>query len=113
MTDRIPVNRPRKKSEYEISFDSKKVERAWRDLRAARLNGLVDAWDFLTRTPQLQTSLCKRMLDVLEFVTRDGVQYERWQLQLSEKDGARIWYYVDGMEVILTAIHTHHPNETK
>jgi hypothetical protein len=49
------VERPTKKSEYELRFASVQAKRGWADLKATIRNSLVDSWDFLTRTPQVTT----------------------------------------------------------
>ena len=113
MSDKSRVPRPTKKSEYSIYFDSPKMFREWNILEGARLSNLTDAWDFLTRAPLQRTPLSKPMLGRFAFVTRDGIQYERWQLKLSQTSGARIWYYVSGQSVYIEQLHTKHPNETK
>ena len=113
MSEHPPVPRPTKKSEFSIHFDSPKMFRDWNSLEAARLSNLADAWDFLTRTPLQKTPVSAPLLGRLAFVTRDGVQFERWQLKLSKTSGARIWYYVDGQTVYIEQLHTKHPNETK
>lgn len=46
------LERPTKKSEYELRFASVQARRGWRDLKAAIRNPLADAWDFLTHTPE-------------------------------------------------------------
>ena len=46
------VSRPIKKAEYTIVFGTRQAEKGWTDLKAAQLNAVVDAWDFLTRTPR-------------------------------------------------------------
>ena len=46
------VERPTKKSEYELRFASVQARRGWTDLKATIRNPLVDAWDFLTHTPE-------------------------------------------------------------
>ncbi len=40
-----------KKVEFEIQFGTSQAEKGWKDLLATKLNSVVDAWDFLTRTP--------------------------------------------------------------
>lgn len=49
------VPRPTRSDEYEIVFASNAAAKGWRDLVAARRNLMVDAWDFLTRTPHAVT----------------------------------------------------------
>ncbi len=43
-----PVVRPQKKNEYLIVFGSRASRKGWTDLKATKLNALVDAWDFRT-----------------------------------------------------------------
>ncbi len=107
------VERPIKKSEYLVVFGSSNAQKGWRDLIAVRLNGLADAWDYLTRTPHLEGPLCSPLKGDLAAISREGESFQRWQLKLSSTDGARIWYYVHKNFVILEQIHTNHPNQTK
>ncbi len=51
MATRHEVPRPIKKAEYTIVFGTSQAEKGWTDLKATQRNALVDAWDFLTRTP--------------------------------------------------------------
>ena len=113
MASKESVARPLKKSEYTIVFATKQAEKGWQDLLATRRNDLVEAWHFLTSTPLQQTPLSYRLRDTLGTVTRDGVEHDRWQLKLSLKDGARIWYFVVQKTVFLEQVHTSHPNQTK
>lgn len=71
----------------------------------------MDAWDVLTHTPLQHSERNHTMRDALEFVTRDGGQFERWQHELP--GGARLWFYVDGHAIWLVDVHTRHPNQTK
>ncbi|CAN5480073.1 hypothetical protein BH10ACT5_BH10ACT5_04970 [soil metagenome] len=90
------VERPTKKSEYEIRF--------------ATIRGpLVDTWDFLTRSPLDRTPTNYPLRGELQFVTRDGATHERWQHKPTLQGDARIWFYV----VHLEQVHTLHPNQTK
>ena len=105
------VVRPRKKAEYEIRFGSRQAEKGWQDLRATHLNAIVDAWDFLTKTP-LATSVTNHQLKAeLATVVRGGKTFDRWQHELP--GGARIWFYVEDWVVYLVDVHTRHPNQTK
>lgn len=107
------VERPTKKSEYEIVFASSDAEKGWRDLRSTIRGPLADAWDFLTRTPLVETPRNYRLRDELATVTRGGRNYQQWQHKPTAKGDARIWFYVEGQVVHLTEVHTHHPNQTK
>jgi hypothetical protein len=107
------VERPTKKSEYEIRFASAQARKGWTDLVATIRNPLVDAWDFLTRTPELETPTNYRLRGELGRVTRDGATHDRWQHKPTLKGDARIWFYVEGHVVYLEQVHTSHPNQTK
>jgi hypothetical protein len=105
------VSRPIKKAEYTIVFGTRQAEKGWLDLQAAQLNAVVDAWDFLTRTPNERLPKNHPFKGDLATVTHKGKVHEHWQHELS--NGARLWFYVDGQTVILIECHTRHPNETK
>ena len=107
------VERPTKKSEFELRFASVQAKRGWTDLKATTKNSLADAWDFLTRTPQSTTPNNYRLRGELGVVTRDGSNHERWQHKPTLKGDARIWFYVVDHVVYLEQVHTSHPNETK
>jgi hypothetical protein len=107
------VDRPTKKSEYEIVFASRQAEKGWTDLRATTRNPLADAWDFLTRTPLDRTPTNYPLKGALATVVHDGEQHDRWQHKPTLKGDARIWFFVIGRVVHLEDVHTHHPNETK
>jgi hypothetical protein len=108
-----PVPRPNKKSEYSIIFASSKAAKGWRDLRATELTHLVDAWDYLTKTPQLESPHNSPPRGRLAFVERNGVSHQQWQFKLNERSGSRIWFYIEGQTVNLVQVFTAHPNETK
>lgn len=107
------VDRPSKKSEYEIVFASTAAQRGWVDLKATILGPLTDTWDFLTRTPRARTPTNYPLRGELQWVTRDGVRHERWQHKPTAQGDARIWFYVEGRVVHLEQVHTRHPNQTK
>lgn len=107
------VERPTKKSEYEIRFASAQAKKGWTDLSATIRNSLVDSWDFLTRTPQLETPFNYQLKGELGLVTRNGSSHDRWQHKPTLKGAARLWFYVEGQVVYLEQVHTSHPNETK
>ena len=107
------VERPTKKSEYELRFASVQAKHGWTDLQATTKNSLADAWDFLTRTPLSATPNNYRLRGDLGVVTRDGSTHERWQHKPTLKGNARIWFYVVDHVVYLEQVHTSHPNETK
>ena len=105
------VNRPLKKSEYEIRFGTREAQKGWTDLLATTRSAMVDAWDHFTTNPMLLTERNHPMRAELEFVVRDGIRFVRWQHELP--GGARIWFFIDGQVVWLVDVHTRHPNHTK
>jgi len=111
--EEILVVRPLRKDEFTVFFESKAIEKSWRDLVATRRNQTVEAWEFLTKSPGQPSPLNKRLRHDLEFIIRDGKRFDRWQLKLNASDGARIWYYVSGDSVFIEAVHTAYPNSTK
>jgi len=113
MRDGIPVLRPLRKGEFEIFFVSKRVQKDWLDLLAFRRNQVVDAWDTLASTPCQTTRLNYQLQGSLSVIIKSGVEYSLWQLKLNERDGSRIWYFMDDNHVYIEEIHTSHPNQTK
>lgn len=73
------VERPTKKAEYELRFASVQAKRGWTDLKATIRNPLVDAWGFLTRTPEIETPTNYRLRGELGVVTHGGSTHDRWQ----------------------------------
>lgn len=108
-----PVLRPLKRSEYTIVFDSNRASKRWRDLNATELGHLVDAWDFLTKTPEVELPINGRLRGRLSQVERNGALYDQWQYKVSKTSGSRIWFYVDGQTVVIVEVFTAHPNQTK
>ena len=113
MTKSQRVHRPTKKYEYEIIFGSTSAAKGWSDLVAVRKNDLVDAWDFLTKSPTQESPLNTKLRGDLGTVNVNGEFHELWQHKLSATFGARIWFYVVGAFVVIHTVHTKHPNETK
>lgn len=107
------VERPTKKSEYDIVFASRQAEKGWTDLRATTRNALADSWDFLTRSPLTEGPVNYPLRGALGTVTYGGKQYSRWQHKPTRQGDARIWFFVIGQTVYLEQVHTQHPNETK
>jgi hypothetical protein len=105
------VPRPRKKAEYEICLATQQARKGWQDLLATTRNAVVDAWDLLTKTPNLESPQNHRLKGQLATITRAGQTHDRWQHELP--GGARIWFFIDGQVVCITDVHTHHPNQTK
>lgn len=112
MSNEAPgVSRPRKRAEYEIRFATRQAEKGWHDLLATTRNAVVDAWDFLTRTPDDVSGKNHPLKGELATVSREGNPFDRWQHELP--GGAKIWFYIDGQVVHLVEVHTRHPNQTK
>jgi hypothetical protein len=105
------VSRPRKRAEYEIRYATRQAEKGWLDLLATTRNAVVDAWDFLTRTPDQESVTNHRLKGELATMNRAGQVFDRWQHELP--GGARIWFYIGDQVVYLTDVHAHHPNQTK
>lgn len=107
------VPRPTKKSEYSIHYASADSRKGWRDLVATIRNPMAETWDFLTRTPQEQTPTNYPMKGELEWIARGGVRHRRWQHKPTQQGDARIWFYIEGQNVFIEQVRTHHPNATK
>ena len=105
------VTRPLKKSEYKIVFGSTDSQKGWQDLLATQRTQLVDTWTQLTTEPLGLTQRIHPLKGGLGTVTRNGVDYVQRQIELAQ--GARIWFYVDDMTVVIVKVHTRHPNQTK
>lgn len=108
---RSGVPRPLKKAEFEIQFGTSQAEKGWKDLLATTRNSVVDAWDFLAKTPLEESEKNHQLKGELSTLTHRGGTFGRWQHELP--GGARLWFYVDGQTVCLVDVHTHHPNATK
>lgn len=113
MTKDDLVTRPTKKAEHTIRFASTGARKGWRDLVATIRNPMADAWDFLTKTPTERTPTNYPLRGELQFVQREDKRHERWQHKPTAQGDARIWFYVDGQDVFVEQVHTHHPNATK
>lgn len=107
------VERPRRKSEYEIRFGSNAARKGWTDLKATIPNALTTTWEFLTATPLVQTPTNYPLKASLGTVLRGGNSHQRWQHKPTQQGDARIWFYVEDRFVYLERVETNHPNETK
>lgn len=107
------VERPTKKAEFTIRYASSQAKKGWQDLLATLPNPMVDAWDFLTRTPTEKTPTNSPMRGELQVIERGGVRHERWQYKPTAKGDARIWFFVVGSDIFLEQVHTRHPDQTK
>lgn len=111
MTKAKGVPRPLRKSEYSIQFATNQSRKGWMDLVATQRSAVVEAWEYLARHPDQETPQNHRLRGGLAMVTHQGKSHERWQHELH--NGPRVWFYIDGRDVYLIDVHTHHPNETK
>ena len=107
------VHRPNKTTEYLSKFDSSGAAKGWRDLYATHRNTLVEAWDYLTKSPLEKSEYAYPLMTDLAITFRNWKPYERWQLKLSARSGARIWYFVSEQTVFIECVFTAHPNQTK
>lgn len=85
MAKNTKVERPTKKNEYEIRFASVNAQKGWRDLVATMKGPLVDAWDFLTKTPLEATPTNYPLKDDLGTISRAGLDHQRWQYKPTVK----------------------------
>ncbi|MFT4187827.1 MAG: hypothetical protein QM621_04530 [Aeromicrobium sp.] len=115
-----PVERPLKRAEFEIVFITRQAEKGWRDGLATFRNTIVDAWDHLCKQPtQEDGKRVYRMKAELGTGTYEDHEYDRYQYKFP--GGGRIWYFVAVADkkskvagrVLIEAVHTAHPNETK
>lgn len=83
-----PVPRPLKRAEYEIRFATREAQKGWDDLVATTRNAIVDAWDFLTRTPLKRSETVHQLRSDLGYVRVEQIELEQWQYELP--GGARI-----------------------
>lgn len=113
MAKTLKVERPTKKTEFEIRFASIQAQKGWRDLCATIRGPLVDTWEFLTKSPCEWTPTNYPLKGELATVRRDGVDYQRWQHKPTAQGDARIWFFVEESVVHLEQVHTAHPNQTK
>ncbi|MHA7299013.1 hypothetical protein [Pseudarthrobacter sp. MDT3-1] len=84
---RSGVPRPLKKAEFEIQFGASQAEKAWKDLLATTRNSVVDAWDFLTKTPLEESAKNHQLKGELSTLTHKGGTFGRWQHELPAVHG--------------------------
>jgi hypothetical protein len=107
------VERPLRKSEFEIYFDSRSAKQGWIDFVATRRSEAINAWDHLTQSPLAKSLNNYQLKTSLAFVNRDGESHPWWQYKPNSTSDVRIWFFVVGNKVFLEQVHTHHPNQTK
>ena len=84
------VERPLRKSEYEIVYASTHAQKGWRDLKATIPGPLVDTWEWLTKTPLEVSPSNYRLRGELGNLTYQEKQFDRWQHKPTLKGSARI-----------------------
>lgn len=115
MAKNVRVERPLRKSEFEIVFASSHAQKGWRDLKAMVPGPLVDTWEWLTKNPLEVSPTNYPLKGELSTLAYQGKTHSRWQYKPTLKGGARIWFFVDegARRVYLEKVFTSHPNETK
>ena len=108
VTSTSGVPRPPKKTDYEIRFATRQDEKGWSDLLATNLNSLVDAWEYLTKTPLETSEKNHPMPDELRFVLRGGRTFDHWRHDLP--GGARTWSSIDQHIGHIFEVHAGHSN---
>lgn len=87
------VDRPLKRTEYELVFISRQAEKGWRDCLAVARNALIDAWDRLTTEPTREDDRLYRLKADYATGTYAGVVFDRYQYKST--NGGRLWYFVE------------------
>ncbi|MEU2258612.1 hypothetical protein [Nocardia xishanensis] len=119
MSRQRDVPRPTKRTEYEIVFITSEAQKGWTDCLAAARNAMVDAWDLLTREPEVRSARLYPLKGELRYGSYRGQTYERYQYKFS--DGGRLWYFVEHApkgsrtagRVLLERCLPGHPKETE
>lgn len=70
------VPRPVKKTEYTIQFATQQAQKGWTDLVGTTRNAIVDAWDFLTRTPMASSDRNHQLKGELATVAVAGTRHD-------------------------------------
>lgn len=113
------VPRPQRSTEFTLVFITSDASKGWLDCLATARNAAVDAWEFLTTTPDLESARAYILKADLATGTYGGVTYARYQYKLT--DGARIWYFLDRAEkgdkktagrVLIERVTMSHPKQT-
>ncbi|GIH72384.1 hypothetical protein Mth01_46370 [Sphaerimonospora thailandensis] len=112
------MDRPLKRSEYEIVFITRQAEKGWRDCLATARNAVVDAWERLTTAPTREDERLYRLKADYATGTYSGRTYDRYQYKIT--NGGRLWYFVDATptgkvvgRVLLERCEPGHPKETE
>jgi hypothetical protein len=112
------IPRPLKKAEFVLVFISSQARKGWVDCLATARSAAVDAWDCLTKTPDLESERLYRLKADLATGTYGGVGYDRYQYKIN--NGGRIWYFIQRTpkdkkaagKVLIERVTMSHPKET-
>jgi hypothetical protein len=112
------VPRPLKRAEYLLVFITSQAEKGWVDCLATARNAAVDAWECLTKTPDLESQRLYRLKGDFATGVYRGVTYDRYQYKIT--DGGRLWYFIERTpknkksagRVLIERCSTAHPKET-
>ncbi len=124
------LSRPTRKDEWAIEAANERVAKDWDALAAVAANSLADAWDVLSKNPQVHSDRMHRLKGRLATGEFAGRTLSQWQYEVT--GGGRIWYLVDDptqdhkkkstrkgrgpkpyRRVIVVAVHIGHPKETE
>lgn len=86
------VQRPIKSGEYILKFADRTAEKNWLSLLATQRNTLAEAWDEITRFPDVHSPRKSPLKGELGTIVKAGVSYKRWQYELRNR--ARLWYFI-------------------
>lgn len=119
MSKRGGVPRPLKRAEFELVFITSEAQKGWTDCLAAARNAMVEAWEHLTRTPEMRSARLYPLKGDLRYGSYRGQTYERFQYKFS--DAGRLWYFVEHApkgsrtagRVLLERCMPGHPKETE
>jgi len=76
------VGRPHKRSELELVFITRQVEKGWTDCLAVARNATVDAWNRLTTAPTIEDERLYRLRAELASGTYDCKTFDRYQYKV-------------------------------
>jgi hypothetical protein len=99
-------------------FITSQAEKGWVDCLATARNAAVDAWECLTKTPDLESERLYRLKGDYATSVYQGATYDRYQYKIT--NGGRIWYFIERApkgrksagRVLIERCSTTHPKET-
>lgn len=100
--------------EFDIRFANNEAARGWDQLARQAQANLRRAFEAIRAAPRSTTNVDRhhRLKGTLGTGTWKGVEYERWQYEVT--GGGRIWYLIDDARrtAWVTYAGTGHPKET-